>query len=280
MKLISWNVNGLRAIKKKGVFDTFVAQEQPDILCLQEIKAAPHQVEVDLKDYHEIWHQAQRPGYAGTAIFVKEGLELVGQARKNFSDAVIKRYGESMRDQFGDLREEGRFLMIELNDFFLINVYVPNAKEPDLKRLKMREDVWDPALLLEMKTLAKQKPVVLCGDFNVAHAEIDLARPEANRGHAGFTDAERKGMDNYLAAGWTDSFRRLYPEKVQYSWWSYRGGARKRNVGWRIDYFLLSKCLEGKLKGAGIYDNVMGSDHAPIWLELETSKVKTQKRGE
>jgi exodeoxyribonuclease-3 len=171
-------------------------------------------------------------------------------------------------DEFGDVRTEGRLLTAEFDDFYLVDAYVPNAKD-SLERLKFREKVWDPALLEYMQMLEKTKPVVLCGDMNVAHEEIDIARPKQNVGHAGFTDEERQGMTNYLAAGFVDSFRFKNPEKVKYSWWSYRGQARANNVGWRIDYFLLSDSLKDKLVEADICDEVMGSDHCPVMIEMK-----------
>ena len=171
-------------------------------------------------------------------------------------------------DEFGDVRTEGRLLTAEFDDFYLVDAYVPNAKD-SLERLKFRETVWDPALLSYLKELEKTKPVILCGDMNVAHKEIDLARPKQNVGHAGFTDEERQGMTNYLAAGFVDSFRFKNPEKVKYSWWSYRGQARTNNVGWRIDYFLLSNSLKDKLVEAEICDEVMGSDHCPVMIEMK-----------
>ncbi len=264
MKMISWNVNGLRAILKKGALQELIAQERPDVLCLQETKAKQGQAEVDFAEYEELWNSAERAGYSGTAIFTKEQPLSV---RYGFPDEICNKY-DGWADGFGDARKEGRVLAAEFADFWLINVYVPNEKD-DLGRMKYRELIWDKALLDYMKILNAQKPVVVCGDFNVAHEEIDLARPKQNEGHAGFTKTGRVGMTNFLAAGFLDSFRELHPDEERYTWWSYRGGARQRNVGWRIDYFLVSESLRERIAAAEILDEVMGSDHCPVMLELK-----------
>ncbi len=263
MKIFSWNVNGLRAVLKKGAFQEFLAKYDPDIICLQETKAKQGQAEVDFEEYVEIWNSAERAGYSGTAIFAK-----VQPLNVRFGMFDEQNKGFTWVDEFGDVRTEGRLLTAEFDDFYLVDAYVPNAKD-SLERLKFRETVWDPALLSYLKELEKTKPVILCGDMNVAHKEIDLARPKQNVGHAGFTDEERQGMTNYLAAGFVDSFRFKNPEKVKYSWWSYRGQARTNNVGWRIDYFLLSNSLKDKLVEAEICDEVMGSDHCPVMIEMK-----------
>ncbi len=263
MKIFSWNVNGLRAVLKKGAFQEFLAKHDPDIICLQETKAKQGQAEVDFEEYVEIWNSAERAGYSGTAIFAK-----VQPLNVRFGMFDEQNKGFAWVDEFGDVRTEGRLLTAEFDDFYLVDAYVPNAKD-SLERLKFRETVWDPALLSYLKELEKTKPVILCGDMNVAHKEIDLARPKQNVGHAGFTDEERQGMTNYLAAGFVDSFRFKNPEKVKYSWWSYRGQARTNNVGWRIDYFLLSNSLKDKLVEAEICDEVMGSDHCPVMIEMK-----------
>ena len=263
MKIYSWNVNGLRAVLSKGALQSFVNEYAPDILCLQETKAQRGQAEVDLPEYEELWNSAERAGYSGTAIFTKvHPLSVRNDFPKEVTDAI-----DGWEDDFGDARKEGRVLTAEFADFFLVNVYVPNEKD-DLGRLKYRELVWDKALLAYMQQLDATKPVVVCGDFNVAHEEIDLARPKANEGHAGFTKEGRAGMTNYLQAGFIDTFRALHPEQIQYSWWSYRGGARAKNVGWRIDYFLTSASLHERIVAAEICDEVMGSDHCPVLLEL------------
>ena len=263
MKIFSWNVNGLRAVLKKGAFQEFLAKYDPDIICLQETKAKQGQAEVDFEEYVEIWNSAERAGYSGTAIFTK-----VQPLNVRFGMFDEQNEGFAWVDEFGDVRTEGRLLTAEFDDFYLVDAYVPNAKD-SLERLKFRETVWDPALLNYLKELEKTKPVILCGDMNVAHKEIDLARPKQNVGHAGFTDEERQGMTNYLAAGFVDSFRFKNPEKISYSWWSYRGQARTNNVGWRIDYFLLSDSLKDKLVEAEICDEVMGSDHCPVMIEMK-----------
>ena len=256
-------MNGLRSVLKKGAFQDFLTKYQPDIICLQETKAKRGQAEVDLPEYEEIWNSAERPGYSGTAIFTKrKPLEVHCGMFDTQNDAF------EWVDKFGDVRTEGRVVTAEFEDFFLVDAYVPNAKD-SLERLQFREKVWDPALLSYMKELEQTKPVIMCGDLNVAHQEIDLARPKQNEMHAGFTKEERQGMTNYLNNGFIDSFRFKNPETVKYSWWSYRGGARANNVGWRIDYFLLSESLKDKLEKADICDEVMGSDHCPVMIEMK-----------
>jgi len=262
MKLFSWNVNGLRAVLSKGAFQSFIEKYQPDILCLQETKAHQGQAEVDLPEYEEIWNSAERAGYSGTAIFTKIKPLSVRYGFFEEQEAL-----DGWEDAFGDARREGRVLTAEFEGFYLVNVYVPNEKD-DLGRMKYRETVWDKALLQYMKKLEQTKPVVICGDFNVAHEEIDLARPKENEGHAGFTQSGRRGMTNYLSNGFVDTWRALHPDEQKFSWWSYRGGARMRNVGWRIDYFLASEGLMKQIKNAEIHDEVMGSDHCPIELEI------------
>lgn len=264
MKIYSWNVNGLRAILKKGNLQDFIKAKSPDILCLQETKAQQGQAEVDFPEYEELWNSAERAGYSGTAIFTKIKPLMVAYGFPEDITAQI----EGWEDDFGDARKEGRVLTAEFEDFFLIDTYVPNEKD-DLGRLKYRELVWDKALLAYMKQLDAKKPVIVCGDFNVAHEEIDLARPKQNESHAGFTKEGRQGMTNYLSNGFIDTFRTLNPDKIQYSWWSYRGGARAKNVGWRIDYFLASERLRDRIAAAEICDEVMGSDHCPIMLEIK-----------
>lgn len=263
MRIFSWNVNGLRAVLKKGALQEFLAKYSPDILCVQETKAKQGQAEVDFPDYIEIWNSAERAGYSGTAIFSR--IEPIKTYEGFFPE---QNEMPGWEDGFGDARTEGRVLTAEFEQFFLITAYVPNAKD-DLGRLKYREQVWDPALLEYIKTLEQTKPVIICGDFNVAHEEIDLARPKQNVGHAGFTDEERQGMTNYLNAGLIDTYRTLHPFDKKYSWWSYRGNARANNVGWRIDYFLVSEILREKIKAADILDDVYGSDHCPVMIEYD-----------
>lgn len=259
MKIYSWNVNGLRAVLRKGALQKFINEFQPDILCLQETKAKQGQAEIDLPEYEEIWNSAERPGYAGTAIFTKV-------------KPVSVNYGLptkiQMADQFGDPLSEGRVLTAEFEQFFLVNVYTPNSKN-ELERLSLRAKQWDPAFLNYLLTLEKTKPVVVCGDFNAAHEEIDIARPKTNHHSAGFTDEERQGITNMISAGLVDTFRKLHPDSVRYTWWSHWGQARANNVGWRIDYFFTSKALIKNLKSAEIYEDVMGSDHCPVSIELE-----------
>lgn len=263
MNIFSWNVNGLRAILKKGELQSLIADYHPDIICLQETKAKEGQAEVDLPDYQEIWNSADRPGYSGTAIFTK--IKPISITRGFSHD--INSGNLWHEDPHGDTTSEGRVLTAEFPDFFLVTVYVPNSKH-ELTRLTLREKLWDPALLQYTKDLEKQKPIIICGDFNVAHQPIDLARPDDNIHNAGFTAEERKGFDNIMSAGFIDTFRHLHPQEQKYSWWTYRAGARIRNIGWRIDYFLISPSLLPRLKSADIHDEVMGSDHAPISISI------------
>lgn len=253
MKIISWNVNGIRAALKKDMAG-FLATENPDILCLQETKAREEQVELPLEfgSYKGYWNSAEKPGYSGTAIFTKE-VPL----------SVTRGFGIEEHDG------EGRVITAEYADFFLVNVYTVNAQD-GLRRLPYRLE-WDAAFRLYLGELAKGKgkPVIFCGDLNVAHEEIDLARPSANHKSAGFSDEERASFSELLESGFVDTFRHFYPEKTEaYSWWSYRGGARQRNVGWRIDYFGISPSLLPRLGAAAILPHVMGSDHCPVSIEL------------
>ncbi len=282
LKIFSWNVNGLRAVINKGALQKFIDEYRPDILCLQEVKAKPEQIQVP-EGYNIIINSAKKPGYSGTAIlfssndlFAKNVIRWQSERtalRANLSVASgIYIFGQTnLNDQFSENSiavPEGRILTLDLGKFYLANVYVPNSK-PDLSRLKLRENEWDPEFLKYLKELEREKPVVVCGDFNAAHEEIDIARPKTNHHSAGFTDEERKGITNYINAGFVDTFRYLNPEAVRYTWWSHWGHARENNVGWRIDYFFISKGLEKNLKSAEIYEDVMGSDHCPISIELE-----------
>ncbi len=251
MKLISWNVNGIRAALKKD-FVAYVENEQPDILCIQETKAHPDQVEHPvLSGYHDYWNSAQKKGYSGTAVFSKtEPLDCT------------QGIGIEEHDN------EGRVLTLEYPDFHLVNVYTPNSQN-ELRRLPYRQS-WDAAFLAHLVKLEKSKPVVFTGDLNVAHQEIDLARPKQNRRNPGFSDEERSGFDNIVAAGFIDTFRHLHPDEPDhYSWWSYRANARANNVGWRIDYFCISPALLPTLAKADIHHQTMGSDHCPVVLELD-----------
>lgn len=264
IKLFSWNVNGIRAGLKKNTFLPFIEKYRPDILCLQETKAKLGQVELDLPEYIEYWNSAERAGYSGTAIFSK----ISATACRTTFDDVIQKAPTWCNDQYGDPLTEGRLQIAEFTHFYLINVYVPNSK-PDLSRLKLRETIWDPALLQQLKMLEAQKPVVVCGDFNAAHTKIDLARPKQNTHNAGFTAEERQGIQNLINAGFIDTFRHTHPNTQRYTWWSHWGKARENNVGWRIDYFFISPKLLSHLKNAEIYEPVLGSDHCPISIELE-----------
>lgn len=266
IKLYSWNVNGIRAVINKGAFQAFVAKHQPDILCLQETKAMQGQAEIDLPDYEEYWNSATKKGYSGTAIFTKiKPLSIIN----NLSEAIAKKY-DLVNDGYGDANAEGRVLSLEFEKFWVVTVYTPNSKG-DLSRLALRHDKWDPAFLDHVRELEKSKPVLFCGDLNVAHTEIDLANPKPNVGKHGFTDEERKGFDKILDAGFVDTFRAFYPDKRDsYTWWTHWANARARNVGWRIDYWLASKSLQGQVKAAAIHADVIGSDHCPVSIEVET----------
>lgn len=264
MRLYSWNVNGIRAVLKKGLFFPFLEEHKPDILCLQETKAQRDQVEIDLLDYFEYWNSAVRKGYSGTAIFSKkEALNVL----LDFPADIVKKY--NLEDSYGDTNTEGRVLTLEFDEYFVSTVYTPNSKG-DLTRLPMRELAWDVAYLEYMKKLEKKKPVLFCGDLNVAHQEIDLANPKSNVGKHGFTDEERQGFSNILEAGFIDSYRHFFPETPNmYSWWSNFANSRERNSGWRIDYWLVSKSLASKISNPQIHMDVMGSDHCPVSIELK-----------
>lgn len=261
MKIYSWNVNGIRAVHKKGLFVPFIEKHRPDILCLQETKAEQDQSEVDLPDYEEYWHSAEKKGYSGTAIFTKIApIEAI----YGLPDHIIKQF--DLADKYGDTTTEGRITTLEFEAFYVVSVYTPNAKD-DLSRLPVRER-WDQAFLIYMKELEDVKPVVFLGDLNVAHTEQDLARPKENKGKKGFTEEERRGIDNMIAAGFVDSFRLFREGDGHYTWWSHWGAARERNVGWRIDYGMVSKDLVPLVKKASIHPDVFGSDHCPVSLEI------------
>ena len=264
MKLYSWNVNGIRAVINKGAFQEFVAKHDPDILCLQETKAMQGQAVIDLPQYEEYWNSATKKGYSGTAVFTKiKPLNVIN----NLSDDIAKKY-DLVNDGYGDVNAEGRVLSLEFEDFWVVTVYTPNSKG-DLSRLKLRHEQWDPAFLEHVNELQKSKPVLFCGDLNVAHSEIDLARPKENVGKHGFTNEEREGFDNMLNLGFVDTFRHFYPDKTdEYSWWTHWANARAKNVGWRIDYWLASKALASRLKSAQIHQSVIGSDHCPVSVEI------------
>ena len=264
MKLYSWNVNGIRSVVSKGAFQSFLQAHQPDILCLQETKAERGQIEIDLPDYHEYWHSAIRKGYSGTAIFSRQRpLEV----RNGFPEDFARRFrfaDELQRDS----AEEGRLITAEFPDYFVVTVYTPNAKD-DLSRLALRFEHWDPAFLAYIQRLEGQKPVILCGDLNVAHTELDLANPKSNVGRKGFTTEERQGFQNMLDAGFLDTFRLFRQGNGHYSWWSNFANSRARNVGWRIDYFLVSPRLRGAVAGAEIHADIMGSDHCPVSVAID-----------
>jgi len=249
MKLISWNVNGLRACLTKG-FEDFFKDMSADIFCVQETKMHPDQAQFDLIGYEKFWNSAIKKGYSGTAIFTR-------------IPPLSVTYGMGMEEH----DQEGRIITMEFEEFFLVNVYTPNAKR-ELLRLEYRMK-WEDDFRVYLKALDQIKPVLICGDLNVAHEEIDIKNPKTNRRSAGFTDEERSKLTTLLHCGFTDSFRYLYPDqKDAYTWWSYMMNARSRNIGWRIDYFLLSDRLQEHLKEASIYSEVMGSDHCPVGLEI------------
>jgi exodeoxyribonuclease-3 len=263
MKIYSWNVNGIRAVHRKGLFLSFLQQHQPDILCLQETKAERGQIEIDLPDYHEYWNSAVKKGYSGTAIFSKEEPIAV---TNGYPQDFAQRF--SFADELQrDSGEEGRVITAEFANFFVVTVSTPNAKE-DLSRLALRFKHWDPAFLAYCKELEAKKPVIFCGDLNVAHTELDLANPKANRGKKGFTDEERRGFQNLMDAGFVDTFRLFTQGNGHYSWWSHFANSRARNVGWRIDYFLVSAKLRQSVKAAGIHSEILGSDHCPVSVTL------------
>lgn len=250
MKLISWNVNGIRAALKKGFLD-FVKEHDPDILCLQETKVPGEPIAMDLENYHHYWNPADRKGYSGTAIFSKKELKNV------VNDMAIEKHDG-----------EGRVMTAELNDFYFVTVYTPNSKR-GLERLDYRQKEWDVDFLKYVKKLEKKKPVIFCGDLNVAHKEIDLKNPKTNRRNAGFTDEEREGFNNIIKVGFIDTFREFTQEGGHYTWWSYMANSRPRNIGWRIDYFCVSPSLRPQLKEAFILPEVMGSDHCPVGIVLK-----------
>jgi len=262
MKIISWNVNGIRAVHKKGFFIPFLEKYQPDILCLQETKAEQHQNEMVLNGYEEYWNSAVKKGYSGTAIFTKEKpISVI----LNIPEIILKKY--NLKDTYGDPNTEGRIVAAEFKDFYVVSVYTPNAKD-DLSRIPLRHKQWDPAFLEYVTGLQKNKPVIFCGDLNVAHTPDDLANPKPNMGKKGFTLEEREGIDNIINAGFIDTFRLFTKGNSHYTWWSHFANSRARNVGWRIDYIFVSKKLENKIKKAEILPEVLGSDHCPISLEL------------
>ena len=250
MKLISWNVNGIRACVNKG-FKDFFREIDADIFCIQETKCQPDQIDLEFEGYQSFWNSAERKGYSGTAIFTKK-------------TPISVKYGIGIEEH----DKEGRVITLEFEKFYMITIYTPNSKR-GLERLEYRQ-VWEDAIREYLIELNKIKPVIMCGDLNVAHEEIDLKNPKTNRGNAGFTDEERRKMTELLNVGFIDTFRCLYPtQEGAYSWWSYMGKARERNIGWRIDYFIISNTIEKKIREARIYPEVMGSDHCPVELEID-----------
>jgi len=264
MKIFSWNVNGIRAVLKKGVFYPFLKTHEPDILCLQETKAERGQVEIDLPHYKEYWNSAVKKGYSGTAIFSKhEPIDVINGFPETFSSRF--QFADELQR---DSADEGRVITAEFEKYYVVTVYTPNAKD-DLSRLPLRHEHWDPAFLAYCQLLEKKKPVVFCGDLNVAHTELDLANPEPNRGKKGFTDEERKGFEGFVSAGFVDTFRLFKQGNGYYTWWSNFANSRARNIGWRIDYVLVSSPLRPAVKAAEIYPDVIGSDHCPVSITLE-----------
>lgn len=250
MKLISWNVNGLRACMEKGFMD-FFNQVDADVFCIQESKLQAGQIELDLPGYYQYWNYAEKKGYSGTALFCKE--EPLGVT-----------YGIGIEEH----DKEGRVITAEFADFYVVTVYTPNSKR-ELERLSYRME-WEAAFLAYLKGLEQKKPVIFCGDLNVAHKEIDLKNPKSNHHNAGFTDEERACFDTLLENGYVDTFRYFYPDREGiYSWWSYMFKAREKNAGWRIDYFVVSESLKDRLSGAAIHTEVMGSDHCPVELTIQ-----------
>ena len=264
MKLYSWNVNGIRAVLKKNLLFPFLGEHQPDVLCLQETKAERGQIEIDLPDYREYWNSAVKKGYSGTAIFSKQAPLSVSNG---FPEDFAGRY--SFADELQrDSAVEGRVITAEFEKFHVVTVYTPNSKD-DLSRVELRHKHWDPAFLAYCQQLEKVKPVIFCGDLNVAHTESDLANPKANRGKKGFTDEERAGFQSFVDAGFVDTFRLFTQGNGHYSWWSNFANSRARNVGWRIDYVMVSPQLRGAVKEANIHPTVLGSDHCPVSITLD-----------
>ncbi len=264
MKLYSWNVNGLRAVINKGVFLPFIEKHRPDILCLQETKAERSQVEIDLPNYFEFWNSATKKGYSGTAIFCRHEPIAV---TNGFPDSVAGKY--ILSDAAGrDALTEGRVITAEFPGHYVVTVYTPNAKE-DLSRVPFRHQHWDPAFLAHCRELDKKKPVIFCGDLNVAHTELDLANPKSNVGRKGFTLEERAGFQAFVDAGFVDTFRMFHSGNGHYTWWSHFAKARERNIGWRIDYFLVSERLRRHVVAAEIHPEVTGSDHCPVSVTLD-----------
>lgn len=268
MKLISWNVNGFRAVTKKGFYDFFESVDA-DIFCIQETKMQESQLEEKMKRIgkYQYWNSAVKKGYSGTAVFSKEKPEWVTYGITDEIASIILKKQKSKDKLVIKENDEGRIITCEYKDFYLVNCYVPNSKR-GLERLEYRQ-VWEDEMREYLKALDKQKPVIYCGDLNVAHEEIDLKNPSTNHHNAGFTDEERNKMTDLLKSGFIDSFRFLYPEETgAYTWWSYMFHARENNAGWRIDYFIVSERIKNKIKDVKIHNNILGSDHCPVELEI------------
>lgn len=263
MKIVSWNVNGIRAVLKKGTFQSFVAENKPDILCLQETKAEQGQAVIDLPEYTEYWNSAEKKGYSGTAIFTRPKPMSVSNG---IPEKIAQKYGLTS-DKYGDPTTEGRVISAEYPDFYIVTVYTPNSKD-DLSRIPLRHKYWDPAFLSYCKDLEKKKPVIFCGDLNVAHTPDDLARPKENDGLKGFTKEERDGFQAFINAGFVDTFRIFNNGNGFYTWWSHFANSRERNIGWRIDYILVSPTLKDKVISASIHKDILGSDHCPVEIVL------------
>lgn len=262
--LYSWNVNGIRAVQKKELWDPFLLKNKPDVVCLQEIKAKTDQININTEGYNVFWYPAEKPGYSGTAILSKKPpLQVIN----GFPKEIIDRY-KVTGDVYGDPNDEGRVIAAEFDKFWLITVYTPNAKD-DLSRIPLRYKHWDPAFLAYCKMLEKKKPVIFCGDLNVAHTEDDLANPKSNASKKGFTEEERSGFQSFISNGFVDTLRLFKTGKGFYTWWSYFANSRSRNVGWRIDYFLVSASLKQSVQTADIHPLILGSDHCPISVTLD-----------
>ncbi|MBP7760849.1 exodeoxyribonuclease III [Candidatus Saccharibacteria bacterium] len=264
MKLYSWNVNGIRAVLNKGMLQKFIAEHDPDILCLQETKATRGQVEIDLPQYTEHFFSAVKKGYSGTAVFSKTpALRYIDGIPQDIIDKF-----EVTGDSYGDPNAEGRIIAAEFDDYWVVTCYTPNSKG-DLSRLSLRYDKWDRAVLAYLQQLEQEKPVLYCGDMNVAHTELDLANPKPNIGKHGFTNEERERFQDFLDAGFVDTYRAANPDRADaYTWWTHWANARARNVGWRIDYWLASKSIAARVKNSQIHADVMGSDHCPVSIEI------------
>lgn len=272
MKLASWNINGLRAVSKKGYLADYLRTSEPDILCLQEVKIKDGQADIEFEGYKLVLNSAKRPGYSGTGFLVSDRLAnqayLIDNVVRDLPQSIAEKYNLA-EDSFGDTNSEGRVMVLDLGDYFLVTVYTPNSKG-NLARLAVREKQWDPAYLEYITDLMKIKPVVFCGDLNVAAEEIDLANPKQNVGKHGFTNEERRGFANMIKSGLIDSFRFIHGNiPNRYTWWTHWANARARNVGWRIDYFMVDNRLADRIKDAEIIDQQLGSDHCPVELVIE-----------